>query len=259
MTVLLDRDFNERLQFRTMSYRVAIGNAVVEMDSAKEVYELLEKSAGEGSMPASIEERIIQSDWNEANTQKLSRSLPSESLQRRAIRVLYHGSADGLSREDLLKEMAIEDAQKLGGVLSGLSKNAKKLKLVSPINIEKTRDQSGRRTYLYKLHSSFRATLELLDRKKTAASERELPEFRDYIRTKRAALAGFLEQGASLSLHVDTLFVVARNDIYRRYLHDNRLAIQEFASEYFERPITAIILEAIPIHPNGQLVQKESK
>ncbi len=65
----------------------------------------------------------------------------------------------------------------------------------------------------------------------------DLPELRDFIRTRRAALAGFMEQGAALSLSDDVLTVNARNDIYIRYLSDNRTTIAELATEFLSRPI----------------------
>jgi DNA polymerase-3 subunit gamma/tau len=65
----------------------------------------------------------------------------------------------------------------------------------------------------------------------------DLPELRDFIRTRRAALAGFMEQGASLILTGDVLTVNARNDIYIRYLSDNRATIAELGTEFFGRPI----------------------
>ena len=68
-------------------------------------------------------------------------------------------------------------------------------------------------------------------------SPRELPELRDFIRGRRAALAGFMEQGAGLALDGDLLTVTARNDIYVRYLNDNKLVIAELASEYLGRAI----------------------
>jgi DNA polymerase III subunit gamma/tau len=66
---------------------------------------------------------------------------------------------------------------------------------------------------------------------------RELPELRDFIRGRRAALAGFMEQGAGLMLDGDILTVTARNDIYIRYLNDNKNVIAELASEHLGRPI----------------------
>jgi DNA polymerase III subunit gamma/tau len=68
-------------------------------------------------------------------------------------------------------------------------------------------------------------------------SARELPELRDFIRGRRAALAGFMEQGAGLILDGDLLTVIARNDIYTRYLNDNKAVIAELASEHLGRAI----------------------
>ncbi|HSU90978.1 MAG TPA: AAA family ATPase, partial [Sporolactobacillaceae bacterium] len=65
----------------------------------------------------------------------------------------------------------------------------------------------------------------------------ELPELRNFIRGRRAALAGFMEQGAGLALDGSILTVTARNDIYIRYLSDNRAVIAELASEHLGRPI----------------------
>jgi DNA polymerase III subunit gamma/tau len=70
-----------------------------------------------------------------------------------------------------------------------------------------------------------------------APGERELPEFRDFIRSRRAALAGFMEQGAALALGGDVLTVAPRNDIYVRYLNDNKAVIAELASEHYGRAI----------------------
>jgi DNA polymerase III subunit gamma/tau len=76
----------------------------------------------------------------------------------------------------------------------------------------------------------------------------DLPELRDFIRTRRAALAGFMEQGASLALNDDVLNVNARNDIYIRYLSDNRATIAELAGEFFARPIR------VEVSSNGTVV-----
>ena len=65
----------------------------------------------------------------------------------------------------------------------------------------------------------------------------DLPELREYIRARRAALAGFMEQGAALALNGDVLRVIPRNDIYIRYLNDNRASIAELASELYGRTL----------------------
>ncbi len=71
----------------------------------------------------------------------------------------------------------------------------------------------------------------------SAPGERELPELRDFIRSRRAALAGFMEQGAALALEADLLTVSPRNDIYVRYLNDNKAVIAELASEHYGHAI----------------------
>jgi DNA polymerase-3 subunit gamma/tau len=76
----------------------------------------------------------------------------------------------------------------------------------------------------------------------------DLPELRAFIRARRAALAGFMEQGAALALTDDVLSVSARNDIYIRYLSDNRATIAELASEFFARPIK------VDVSSNGTVV-----
>jgi DNA polymerase-3 subunit gamma/tau len=65
----------------------------------------------------------------------------------------------------------------------------------------------------------------------------ELPDLREFIRGRRAALAGFMEQGASVKIEGDLLTVTPRSDIYVRYLSDNRNVIGELASELYGRRI----------------------
>jgi DNA polymerase-3 subunit gamma/tau len=72
----------------------------------------------------------------------------------------------------------------------------------------------------------------------------DLPDLRDYIRSRRAALAGFMEQGAALRLDGDTIIVTPRNDIYVRYLTDNRNVIAELATELYGRKLKAEVRAA---------------
>ncbi len=74
-------------------------------------------------------------------------------------------------------------------------------------------------------------------RRATAPVGADLPELREHIRARRAALAGFMEQGAGLALDGDLLRVIPRNDIYIRYLNDNRASIAELASELYGRKL----------------------
>ena len=65
----------------------------------------------------------------------------------------------------------------------------------------------------------------------------EMPELREHIRARRAALWGFMEGGAALALDGDGLTVTPLKDIYLRYLSDSRAVIAELATEFFGRPI----------------------
>jgi hypothetical protein len=82
----------------------------------------------------------------------------------------------------------------------------------------------------------------------TPADGGGLPDLRDFIRSRRAALAGFMEQGATLGLNGDILNVSPRNDIYVRYMSDNRNVISELASEFYGRRIRA---EIMPVDGGG--------
>jgi hypothetical protein len=206
------------------------------MDSAEEVFNLLSRSVTEGISTATIEDHTVRPEWDAEKGRRFLSSLPKGSLQLSVIRALYNADLNGLSQEALMKELKVVDSQQLGGTFSGIAKNAKKLGLKSPLEIEKTRGQNGRRTYQYKLDATFRQLLENADQKK--AEGRELPELRDFIRARRAALAGFMEQGAGLMLDGDELTVSARNKMYVRYLSDNRETIAALASEHLKRPIT---------------------
>jgi Abortive infection C-terminus len=75
-------------------------------------------------------------------------------------------------------------------------------------------------------------------RRRKTEQNNTLPELRDFIRSRRAALGGFMQQGASLNLlDGDLLTVTPRSNIYERYLRDNRNVIAELASEFYGRPI----------------------
>ncbi len=76
------------------------------------------------------------------------------------------------------------------------------------------------------------------------SAETDLPELRQFIKSKRAALFGFMEQGAVLRLDRDQLAVIPRNNIYVRYLTENRKAIAELASELYGRKIVVEIVAA---------------
>ena len=69
----------------------------------------------------------------------------------------------------------------------------------------------------------------------------DLPELRDHIRSRRPALAGFMDQGADLVLDGDLLRVIPRNAIYIRNLNDNHASIGELASEVYGRKLRVVV------------------
>ena len=94
-----------------------------------------------------------------------------------------------------------------------------------------------------------------------AAAASDLPDFRNHIRARRAALAGFMEQGAALAIESDTLTLFPRNDIYVRYLADNRAVVAELAAEFFGRPIKVELAAsnaAPPPEPTAASVKVET-
>lgn len=221
-----------------MSYRVTLNGVTVAMDTPEEVYKLLKSSPANGATMAAIEGSATCQEWDEDSFGRLIMALPKGSLQLRAISALYHANMDeGLSREEMLKALRVTDPKQVGGVFSGLAKNSKKLGLPSPLEIERTRDQTGQRSYRYKLRPSFKEALKNADQKRNAG--RDLPELREYICSQRAALAGFMEQGASLRLEGNDLMLRPGSEIYVRYLTDNLGVIAELASKHYGRPINA--------------------
>ena len=71
-----------------------------------------------------------------------------------------------------------------------------------------------------------------------------LQELRDFIRSKRAALAGFIQTGADLELKDDVLIVTPRVDIYTTYLSNNAADVARLASELYSREIRVQLREA---------------
>jgi hypothetical protein len=96
--------------------------------------------------------------------------------------------------------------------------------------------------------------------RKSVGGPQDLPELRAFIRDRRAALAGFMEQGAILQLSDDLLAVTPRNDIYVRYLNDNRNVIAGLASEMYGRKIRVeMTAMAAPSEPPAAAISQAVK
>jgi hypothetical protein len=203
---MLDKLFRDRLISHSVSYRVVVAGRTVEMDTPEEVYRLLTATSTVNGQGIEVEERIGHPAWDKNIGVKFINSLGHGSPQITLIRNLYHHADGGLSLDEVLEALKMGEPRQLGGVLSGLAKNAKKLGFKSPVEIERTRNVKGQRSYIYRLEPLFRAALEeMIDKAQPLDRERDLPEFRDYIRSRRAALFGFMEQGAALGLDENTL------------------------------------------------------
>jgi hypothetical protein len=222
------------------------------MDSPEEVYRLLSATSATDRTQIEVQESSGHPVWHRDITAQFINRLPKGSVQVTFIRELYHGPDDGLSLHDVMRALDMSDPQQLGGVLSGLAKNAKKLGAKSPIEIERTRNGKGERTYIYRLEPLFKTALEEIDKAQPLQPERDLPEFRDYIRVRRAALFGFMEQGARLAIDGNRLEITPRNDIYVRYLSDNLSVIAEYATECYKKPIEAILMTPAKLAANAQ-------
>ena len=240
---MLGKLLMDRLTSSAVSYRVTIAGKTVEMDSPEEVYRLLSASPTLNGQTVEVEERRGLPAWDMRTGMQFIKSLGYSSPQSALIRELYHGTDDGMPLGEVLQTLKMTEPRQLGGVLSGLAKNAKKLGLKSPIEIERTRNGKGERSYIYRLDPLFKVALEGINQTQPPNTERDLPELRDFIRGRRAALFGFLEQGARLALDGDRLEVKPRNEIYVRYLNDNVNIIADLASECYGRRITATIVK----------------
>jgi tetratricopeptide (TPR) repeat protein len=81
---------------------------------------------------------------------------------------------------------------------------------------------------------------------KEQPSSESIGSFREFVRSKRAALAGFLEQGASLKVQKNILVVTPRNEVFTRYLRENAPTLADLASEFYSQPFTVNVAEATP-------------
>jgi DNA polymerase III subunit gamma/tau len=92
----------------------------------------------------------------------------------------------------------------------------------------------------------------------SANASGNLPDLRNYIRQKKAALAGFMELGAGLELGADdVLKVIPRSDIYVRYLNDNKGTIASLASELYDRSIRVELAQPDADAPAASEGQRE--
>jgi len=184
-------------------------------------------------------------DHEAAEIRKLAAGASARDLMR--LFRLMAGAQEEIMRSpypDLLLEMAVirmaslapvMDADELmraiGGTQSGGAEAKAAARVPTPPVAPEPAQSSG--THKLKVEGEVKATAPL--RAPEGERVRELPELRDRIRDRRPALAGFMEHGAALSVADDVVRVVPLNEIYIRYLSDNRAVIAELASEVYGR------------------------
>ncbi len=137
---------------RPMAYRVKINNVQIEADTLAEVLELLKQSPpvtpdGKLQLPAF--------GWTTHSVARLFDLIKAQDTQLFVLTALQAFVPEGSLKEELTKRLDIS-AQQLGGVLSGLAKNSKKLNCESPVEIEHIPAlRKGQKTCRYSLRTDF--------------------------------------------------------------------------------------------------------
>jgi DNA polymerase-3 subunit gamma/tau len=143
--------------------------------------------------------------------------------------------------EDLLRAIASAEARSAGdfssrpaGGGSGFpSSGARRVKVEGEVKADAPHRSEGLKTAP--------AEAAIIEAPSPADKDPDLADFRAHIKAKKAPLAGFMEQGAALELEGDVLTIQIRNQIYLRYLGDNKNVIGDLAREFYGRKISVLI------------------
>jgi hypothetical protein len=142
---------------RAMPYRVKIGSAQIEADTAEEVFALLKRTEESGNGESvSVTAKRIEPEWTPDASLAFLKSLNAQIHQRQVMQVLL-GVTNGITKEDLLAKID-RDAQQLGGTLSGIAKNAKKY-CAEPVFELQRLQINGKRTCRYELTVGYRVAV----------------------------------------------------------------------------------------------------
>jgi hypothetical protein len=148
-----------RHQDYAVGYRIKANDWEVEADTAQEVASLLRILDGSGGEHADravqIEQGPKHKPWTAFKAALLEEKVEGHLAQQS---LLWHLASledpECLYKEDLAKHFKMS-TQQLGGVLSGLAKNAKKIGAEPLFFIEKMQ-RNGKRTCRYRLNEEFR-------------------------------------------------------------------------------------------------------
>lgn len=114
-----------------MAYRVKINNIQIETDTLAEVIELLKQA----SVPLNGDFHLPTLEWNMTSVARFLDSISSQTNQLAVLLELKSAGPTGLLKEELIRILGTS-GQQLGGVLSGIAKNSKKLNLGTVFEIE---------------------------------------------------------------------------------------------------------------------------
>lgn len=236
-----------------VSVRLKVGQFEVTTDTPEEAARIIQLfdprlSAGPASNLRVVgRSRPTLTKWDGERLTAFRALIEDQPLQRQLLDCLVRAGQDGRLKDELVKELELDNAKQLAGPLSGLAKNAEKIGLAREAVYQMEKMQIEReRTYRYSLSPFLFLQLQE-DRAKFSenvdgSGNNNIGNLRDFIRARRAALAGFLEQGATLTMNSDMVTVIPCNEIYVRYLTDNLRTIADLASEFCGRRIEVTLM-----------------
>lgn len=158
----LDTGATPRLDRYRMSYRVEIDGHPIVMDSPREVFQLLQEAKKLRIPRLSLEATEVANgearEWSAETCEAFREMIRQHVQQTTLIGALLAAESEWLTKSQLMHSLKITDGQQLGGSLSGITKNAQRLGLPSPIECERLQ-VDGKRTSRYRLAKPFSLAL----------------------------------------------------------------------------------------------------
>jgi hypothetical protein len=140
-----------------MPYRISIAGILVEMDTPDELSELLKRSDSAKVLGPPSEG--IEGNWDLPLAKRLFDLTRGQGRQYALLQRLYYAEAEWLSKPELVEKLALKSATELGGTLSGLAKNSRKLRAIQAVESEK-KQLGGERVTVYRLTATLRMAID---------------------------------------------------------------------------------------------------